>query len=62
MKTKPIIVPLNIGGDLSCMCVKIAKKKKSFSLSSIDLGNYLLRNEAKTFRLVQSIYIILFSY
>jgi len=50
MKTKPIIVPLNIGGDLSCMCVKIAKKNKSFSLSSIDLVNNVFRNKAKTYR------------
>ena len=32
------------------MCVKIEKNKSS-SLSSIDLGNYLLRNEAKINRL-----------
>lgn len=48
------------GGDLSGMCVKIGKNKSS--LTSIDLGNYLLRDEAKTNGLSPNGYIILFSY
>jgi len=51
---------MDLSGTNSCNLCDIEKTKFFLSLSSMDLENYLLGNEAKTYKLTSNNFIIIF--